>query len=77
MDMMFDEEFFDSLDLLTPMVSMTMGDGSLLTAKHECVFEDFVDVDSIQRDLDAENARLERLREQEKLDGNHVHVHDG
>jgi hypothetical protein len=67
MDMMFDEEFFDSLDLPTPMVSMTMGDESFLTAKHECAFEDFVDVDSIQRDLDAENARLERLREQEDL----------
>lgn len=65
--MMFDEEFFDSLVLSTLMVSMTMGDGSLLTAKHECVFEDFVDVDSIQQDLDAENARLERLREQEDL----------
>lgn len=33
MDMIFDEEFFDSLDLSTPIV-MTVDDGSLLTTKH-------------------------------------------
>jgi hypothetical protein len=47
MDMIFDEEFFDSLDLSTPIV-MTVDDGSLLTTKHECVFEDFVDIDCVQ-----------------------------
>jgi len=66
MDMIFEEEFFDSLDLSTPIV-MTVDDGSLLTTKHECVFEDFVNIDSVQRDLDSENARLEKLREQEDL----------